>query len=147
MRYENSSAPTNPELTLHEAVFNKHRSIHGSYFDRMLVVGGMTTSPSGFDYVISSLSESDELIHEDDRRSVVEALAQTGEWLQGMGRVDGVGLAEPSEAEVTRRLTSRASAFGRLAHVGSPVRMTETPPRWDRAPVPLGTHPASWAQA
>ncbi len=38
-----------------------------------------------------------------------------------------------------------ATAWGRLARLGPISRMSETPPRWDLPPAPLGTHAPSWA--
>ena len=36
------------------------------------------------------------------------------------------------------------SGFGRLTAVRHAAVMSETPPRWDRPSVPLGTHPPAW---
>jgi hypothetical protein len=36
------------------------------------------------------------------------------------------------------------TAWGRLARLGPVTRMSETPPRWDLPPAPLGTHAPRW---
>jgi hypothetical protein len=37
------------------------------------------------------------------------------------------------------------SGYGPLTFMKPVVRMSKTPPRWDRPPVPLGTDEPSWA--
>jgi crotonobetainyl-CoA:carnitine CoA-transferase CaiB-like acyl-CoA transferase len=71
------------------------------------------------------------------------SLAQTGAWIQGLGRVvltpdagsdDGVG----------DLLMETQTPFGRLTHLRPVVKMSETSPRWQRPSVPLGSSPAEW---
>jgi crotonobetainyl-CoA:carnitine CoA-transferase CaiB-like acyl-CoA transferase len=73
------------------------------------------------------------------------SLARTGHWLRGLGRVDG-GLAceDPSFEDVSDRLEESESGFGRLTAVRHAAEMAETPARWARPSVPLGTHEAAW---
>lgn len=73
------------------------------------------------------------------------SLAQTGEWIRGLGRVpSGLQCADPAVDDVRDRLDEYASGFGRLTAVRHAAAMSETPPRWDRPSVPLGTHPPVW---
>jgi crotonobetainyl-CoA:carnitine CoA-transferase CaiB-like acyl-CoA transferase len=72
------------------------------------------------------------------------SLAQTGYWLRNLGRIDGLACPDPSFDDVRDRLDDSASGFGRLTAVRSAASMSETPPRWTRPSVPLGTHAASW---
>lgn len=72
------------------------------------------------------------------------SLAQTGRWIDGLGRVDGLGAQNPTEAEIGDLLETHASPFGPVTHVTSPEILSETPPRWDTGPVPLGTHAPAW---
>jgi len=73
------------------------------------------------------------------------SLAGTGRWLRGLGRVPG-GLAcpDPGSDDVHDRLEEVASGFGPLLTVRHAAELSETPPRWARPSVPLGTHPALW---
>ena len=72
------------------------------------------------------------------------SLAQTGHWMRGLGRIDGLGARDPTFDEVRDRLEESNSGFGRLTTVCHAATMSETPPRWVRPSVPLGTHQARW---
>jgi crotonobetainyl-CoA:carnitine CoA-transferase CaiB-like acyl-CoA transferase len=73
------------------------------------------------------------------------SLARTGQWLRGLGRVPG-GLActNPTQADIADLLEQTASRFGLLTTLRHAAMMEETPARWDRPPVPLGTDTAAW---
>ena len=73
------------------------------------------------------------------------SLAQTGWWVDSLGRVDGVATPDQTLADVDDLLAERDSAFGRLRHVVPPARLSETPCAWTLPPVPTGTHPPTWA--
>ena len=72
------------------------------------------------------------------------SLAQTGHWLRSLGRIDGLSCPDPGFEEVSDRLEDRDFGFGRLTAVRPAAVMSETPPRWTRPSVPLGTHPPAW---
>jgi crotonobetainyl-CoA:carnitine CoA-transferase CaiB-like acyl-CoA transferase len=72
------------------------------------------------------------------------SLAQTGYWFRRLGRVDGVKCPDPRSADVRDLLEETPSGFGQLTAVRHAATMSETPPRWTRPSVPLGTHPAAW---
>jgi crotonobetainyl-CoA:carnitine CoA-transferase CaiB-like acyl-CoA transferase len=74
------------------------------------------------------------------------SLAQTGYWLRGLGRIDGMNCANPRSADVRDLLGEAPSNFGQLTAVRHAAVMSETPTRWERPSVPLGTHPAAWPQ-
>jgi crotonobetainyl-CoA:carnitine CoA-transferase CaiB-like acyl-CoA transferase len=73
------------------------------------------------------------------------SLARTGQWLRSLGRVEG-GQACPESkfADVQDVLERAESGFGGLVAVRHAARLSETPPRWERPSVPLGTHEARW---
>jgi crotonobetainyl-CoA:carnitine CoA-transferase CaiB-like acyl-CoA transferase len=73
------------------------------------------------------------------------SLAQTGRWLTGLGRVEN-GLDRPDLTldDVRDLLEDSDSGFGRLTAVRHAGMLSETPPRWSRPSVPLGTHPPAW---
>ena len=73
------------------------------------------------------------------------SLARTGHWLRSLGRVEN-GLAAPDiPADAIRDLTEESdSGFGRLTAIRHAGRLSETPPRWTRPAVPLGTHLPRW---
>jgi crotonobetainyl-CoA:carnitine CoA-transferase CaiB-like acyl-CoA transferase len=73
------------------------------------------------------------------------SLAQTGHWMRGLGRVNGLACPDPGFEAVQDRLEENESGFGRLTTVRHAAVMDETPPRWARPSVPLGTHAAAWA--
>ena len=75
------------------------------------------------------------------------SLAQSGHWIDGLGRIGGdaaKGLAEPRYDDIKDLLESRDTAWGRMEHLKPAVGMSETPPRWDLPAAPLGTHPPAW---
>ncbi len=76
------------------------------------------------------------------------SLAQTGRWLVGRGEVPERELQDvPKEftaAELERWSMASDTPVGRLRHLGPVVRLSETPPRWDRPAVPLGYHEPVW---
>jgi crotonobetainyl-CoA:carnitine CoA-transferase CaiB-like acyl-CoA transferase len=72
------------------------------------------------------------------------SLAQTGCWLRQLGRIDGIACPDPGLDDVGDCLEETASGFGRLTAVRHAADMSETPPRWSRPSVPLGTHAAAW---
>jgi hypothetical protein len=74
------------------------------------------------------------------------SLAQTGYWLRSLGRVDGTRSPDPGFDEVRDCLEETASGFGRLTAVRHSAVMSETPPQWARASVPLGTHAPAWVR-
>jgi crotonobetainyl-CoA:carnitine CoA-transferase CaiB-like acyl-CoA transferase len=69
------------------------------------------------------------------------SLAQTGMWVQGLGlrppAANPPGIGAP-------RMKVMESPFGRLEHVVSPIRYSETEAAFDRPPVPVGSSPAVW---
>jgi len=72
------------------------------------------------------------------------SLAQTGHWMRGLGRIDGLGALDPGFDDVRDRLEETDSGFGRLTTVRHSAVMSETPPHWARPSVPLGTHEPRW---
>jgi crotonobetainyl-CoA:carnitine CoA-transferase CaiB-like acyl-CoA transferase len=74
------------------------------------------------------------------------SLAQTGHWFRQLGRVDGITCPDPELGDVADYLEDSPSGFGRLTAVRHSATMSETPPRWLRPTVPLGTNPPAWPQ-
>jgi crotonobetainyl-CoA:carnitine CoA-transferase CaiB-like acyl-CoA transferase len=72
------------------------------------------------------------------------SLAQTGVWFRGLGRVDGTACPDLHSEDLQDRLYDSDSGFGRLTAVRHSAVMSETPARWDRPSVPLGTNAAAW---
>jgi crotonobetainyl-CoA:carnitine CoA-transferase CaiB-like acyl-CoA transferase len=72
------------------------------------------------------------------------SLAQTGYWFRNLGRIDGMSCHDPRSTDVRDLLEETPSGFGQLTAVRHAATMSETPPRWTRPSVPLGTHPPAW---
>jgi crotonobetainyl-CoA:carnitine CoA-transferase CaiB-like acyl-CoA transferase len=72
------------------------------------------------------------------------SLAQTGYWLRTLGRIGGTQCPDPRSNDVRDLLEETPSGFGRLTSVRHAASMSETPPRWARQSVPLGTDPPEW---
>jgi crotonobetainyl-CoA:carnitine CoA-transferase CaiB-like acyl-CoA transferase len=74
------------------------------------------------------------------------SLAQTGRWLQTMGRVDdGQRVPDPRAGDVADCLETMDSPFGRLRVAASAERLSLTPARFARPPVPIGTDTPAWS--
>jgi hypothetical protein len=72
------------------------------------------------------------------------SLAQTGHWLRQLGRINGIACPDPKFDAVRDCLDEVASGFGRLTAVRHAAELGETPPRWVRPAVPLGTDAPAW---
>jgi crotonobetainyl-CoA:carnitine CoA-transferase CaiB-like acyl-CoA transferase len=73
------------------------------------------------------------------------SLAQTGHWLQSLGRVqNGFACAEPTGEELKALTDEMDTPFGRLGFVRHAAILSETPASWARPPVKLGTHAPVW---
>ena len=72
------------------------------------------------------------------------SLAQTGRWVDGLGRVDGRSTPDLAPDAVQDLMADMDTPFGRLRHVRPAARLAETPAFWARPTVPPGTHPAAW---
>ena len=72
------------------------------------------------------------------------SLARTAAWLSSLGRVDGLGIADPTLDDVRDLMQITESPVGSLHHVRPAAVLTETPPFWDRAPAPLGGDAPVW---
>jgi hypothetical protein len=74
------------------------------------------------------------------------ALARVGKWIVDRGIVDdyaGVP-AELPEAELALLLGEMDAPDGRIRYLKPVLGLSETPPFFDRPPVPLGYHPPAW---
>ena len=72
------------------------------------------------------------------------SLAQAGHWVRGLGRIDGLACPDPGFEDVGDRLYEVDSGFGRLTAVRHAAVLSETPARWERPSVPVGTHAPKW---
>ena len=72
------------------------------------------------------------------------SLAQTGKWVDALGRVDGRATPDLTLEAVQDLLADMDSPYGRLRHVLPAARFSETPALWSRPTVPLGTHAPAW---
>jgi crotonobetainyl-CoA:carnitine CoA-transferase CaiB-like acyl-CoA transferase len=73
------------------------------------------------------------------------SLAQTGHWIRSLGRIpDGLDCPDPTFEDVRDRLEDCDSGFGKLTTVRHAAVLSQTPARWSRPSVPLGTHLPIW---
>jgi crotonobetainyl-CoA:carnitine CoA-transferase CaiB-like acyl-CoA transferase len=72
------------------------------------------------------------------------SLAQTGQWLRSLGRVEGgLRAGRPDRAPY---LEKAASGWGELMGFRASARLSRTPARWDRASMPPGSHAPRWSE-
>jgi len=70
------------------------------------------------------------------------SLAQTGQWLRGLGRLsNGFEVPRPG---IEPWLESAASGFGELRSMRLSAQLARTPVAWQRPSMPPGTHPPRW---
>lgn len=72
------------------------------------------------------------------------SLAQTGRWIDGLGRVDGMDHPDMKLDEIGDLIQQSDTAFGRVAHIAPAAQLSETPAYWASPAVPLGTHAPAW---
>jgi len=99
---------------------------------------------AGYLLAFAALAALKRRIEEGGSWHVRLSLAQTGQWLRRLGRIDGMGCHDPGLADVADCLVETDSGFGRLSAVRHAADMSETPPYWARPSVPLGTDPPAW---
>jgi crotonobetainyl-CoA:carnitine CoA-transferase CaiB-like acyl-CoA transferase len=77
---------------------------------------------------------------------VAVSLAGTGQWLRGLGRLEGAfGVPVARLEDLGDLLETGPSGFGMLTALRHSGRLAATPPHWALPPVPLGTHAPAWA--
>jgi hypothetical protein len=76
------------------------------------------------------------------------SLARTGKWIVDRGQLDPTAIAgvpgELPRDEIARIRVETPSVLGRVRHLAPVARMSETPARWARPPVPLGHDAPAW---
>ena len=72
------------------------------------------------------------------------SLAQTGNWLNNLGRVEGLQVKKLDRTEIFDLLEKHESPFGCIEHVRPPENFSETQPYWSSGSVPLGYNKPSW---
>lgn len=72
------------------------------------------------------------------------SLAQTGRWIDRLGRVDGLALADLRADAVADLLEETDTAWGRMRAVAPAAKLSATPGRWTRPSAKPGTHPPEW---
>lgn len=71
------------------------------------------------------------------------ALAQTGQWLRQLGRIqDGLAAIAPTREGFTE---TTASGFGELCGIRHSAILSRTPAGWPLPSMPPGSHPPAWA--
>jgi crotonobetainyl-CoA:carnitine CoA-transferase CaiB-like acyl-CoA transferase len=72
------------------------------------------------------------------------SLAQTGRWVDDLGRVNGRTTKDLGASDVDDLMSEMPSPFGTIRYVKPAATFDRTPAAWTRPSVPLGTDPAAW---
>lgn len=100
---------------------------------------------SGYLMALGAMAALLRRAHEGGSWHVQVSLAQTAHWLRGLGRIpNGFAYADPTFDDVADLLEETPSGFGQLLTVRHAASLSQTPPRWTRPSVPLGTDPPVW---
>ena len=72
------------------------------------------------------------------------SLARTGKWIVDRGSIEDFA-SVPSElpGDELKKLIMKTQNYSHLKPV---LELSETPPRWERPPAPLGSHPPAWPE-
>jgi crotonobetainyl-CoA:carnitine CoA-transferase CaiB-like acyl-CoA transferase len=74
------------------------------------------------------------------------ALAGTGHWLRGLGRLsDGFNAPDPGFDDISDLMEETDSGFGRLSALRHAGQIIGAPPFWARPAMPLGSAAAVWS--
>jgi crotonobetainyl-CoA:carnitine CoA-transferase CaiB-like acyl-CoA transferase len=70
------------------------------------------------------------------------SLARTGKWIVDRGFIGDFASVPPElPGEELKKLIMKTQNYSHLRPI---LELSETPPRWERPPAPLGSHPAAW---
>lgn len=83
--------------------------------------------------------------HEGGSWHVQVSLAQTGQWLRGLGRV--AGGFDAARHDIAPYIDTQSSGFGELGFVRHAVQLERTPARHARLAMPPGSHAPQWGEA
>ncbi|KTD11902.1 acyl CoA transferase/carnitine dehydratase [Legionella gratiana] len=74
------------------------------------------------------------------------SLAQTAHWFKQLGRVieDFSPYKIPTSEQIKYLLTHTTTEFGEIEHLLPVLKMSETPPYWDKPSLPLGVNQPKW---
>ena len=72
------------------------------------------------------------------------SLAQTGRWVDSLGRVSGRDTKDLAASDISDLMSEMPSPFGTIRYVRPAATFERTPATWTRPCVPLGTHAAAW---
>jgi crotonobetainyl-CoA:carnitine CoA-transferase CaiB-like acyl-CoA transferase len=70
------------------------------------------------------------------------SLARTGKWIVDRGIAEGYASAASELPK--EELQSLIMRNGKFSHLKPVLELSETPPKWERPPAPLGIHPPEW---
>jgi hypothetical protein len=77
-------------------------------------------------------------------RHVRCSLAQTREWLERLGRIDGTTTPWPDDAATLETLPAIESPFGRVTYAPPGGELTRTPAHYEHGPVTPGSDSPTW---
>jgi crotonobetainyl-CoA:carnitine CoA-transferase CaiB-like acyl-CoA transferase len=121
---------------------------HGGPASPALVPAAACDYTTGYLAALGTLIALSRRAREGGSWHVRASLAQTGMWLHRLGRSGDVersrDAAPLSRDEIESWSLESETPWGRLRHLGPCVELSETPARWVRPTVPLGTHPPRW---
>jgi crotonobetainyl-CoA:carnitine CoA-transferase CaiB-like acyl-CoA transferase len=113
-----------------------------------LLPGAITDYMTGYLMAFGAMVALARRAREGGSYLVRASLTRSGMYLEGLGRADPEEAASRPRVLPVDRLaelsTESDTAFGRIQHLAPVVKLSETPARWEREAVPLGTHQPEW---
>lgn len=121
--------------------------VHGGFDSPKLQPGAVTDYTTGFLAAFGSMVALHRRALYGGSYLVRVSLAQTAMWLRalGIGGEDRLASLKALDDDEIQSLSIHSeTGFGGVTHLRPPVQMSETPARWRRGVVPLGTDPPVW---
>jgi crotonobetainyl-CoA:carnitine CoA-transferase CaiB-like acyl-CoA transferase len=101
---------------------------------------------SGYLMAFGAMAALARRAHEGGSYLVRVSLAQTGRWIDGLGRLEGPEAPDLRLDDIGDLIETAATPWGEMRYVVPAARLSETPAYWARPSVPLGTHPPTWPE-
>ncbi len=118
---------------------------HGGTKTAAIVPAAVTDYTTGHLAALGVLSALARRAREGGSWHVRVSLARTAMWIQSLPRApEGASPVGLDPAVLRAHEIVQETAWGTLTRLGPVLRMSDTPPRWELPPVPLGHDPARW---
>ena len=72
------------------------------------------------------------------------SLAQTGDWLKSLGRLDAISAPDIKRSDISDYIGEVESPYGKISYTKPVAQLSSTPGYWSLPPSPFGSYEAKW---